>query len=144
MAETFNIYRDGEQVASDLTDTEYTDEDLTPNTDYQYQVSAQDDVGESALSEALTVHTDFSDVESISLSQNAITLTVGDTATLTASVLPETANPSVVWSSSDESIATVDDDGIVTAVAEGIATITATSSADDSMTATCDVTVNAE
>jgi len=144
MATTFNIYRDGEQVASDLTDTEYTDEGLTPNTDYQYQVSAQNEAGESDLSEAITVHTDFSDVESISVSQNAITLTVGDTATLTASVLPSTANPSVIWSSSDESIATVDEDGVVTAVAEGTATITAQSSADDTMSAACDVTVNAE
>ena len=52
---------------------------------------------------------------------------VGDTATLTAAVLPADAtNKAVSWSSSNTAVATVSSDGIVTAVAPGKATITAT------------------
>lgn len=69
------------------------------------------------------------------------TLPVGMSETLTATVLPADATyKTVTWSSSDESVATVDAAGKVTAVATGKATITAYS-ADASRTATCEVTV---
>ena len=52
---------------------------------------------------------------------------VGKSTTFIATVSPENAtNKKVKWSSSDESIATVDEDGVVTGVKEGEATITAT------------------
>lgn len=51
---------------------------------------------------------------------------VSDTLVLTASVLPEDATDrTVVWKSSDETIAAVDSNGMVTGIAEGEATITA-------------------
>lgn len=51
---------------------------------------------------------------------------VGDTVQLTAYMTPDNVTTTdVVWSSSDESVATVDGDGLVTAVSEGTATITA-------------------
>lgn len=69
------------------------------------------------------------------------TLPVGKSEILTATVLPADATyKTVTWSSSDESVATVDAAGKVTAVAIGKATITAYS-ADASKTATCEVTV---
>lgn len=62
---------------------------------------------------------------SVTLDTEAFTLTVGETKTLTATVLPEdAADKSVTWTSSDETVAKVAA-GTVTAVAEGTATITA-------------------
>lgn len=50
---------------------------------------------------------------------------VGDTATVTATVVPANSTDKVVWKSSDEKVATVKD-GKITAVGGGFATITAT------------------
>ena len=80
-------------------------------------------------------------VESVSLDQTDLTLNVGGTATLTATVLPENAdNKSVTWTSSNSSIATVDASGKVTAVAPGLAVIIVTT-VDGGKIATCAVTV---
>lgn len=66
---------------------------------------------------------------------------IGDTQQLTATILPEDAfDKSLKWSSSDESVATVDENGTVTAVKGGTAVITATS-ADGNVTGSCTVTV---
>ncbi len=68
--------------------------------------------------------------QELTLSQNVLSLTVGDMATLTA-----TANPSaeIAWTSSDDSVATVFH-GVVTATGVGNATITASA---NGATATC-------
>lgn len=81
-------------------------------------------------------------VRNLSLSETNLNMTVGDEpATLTATVEPTDAtNPTVTWSSSNDSVVTVAD-GKVTAVAAGSATITATSVDDPAITATCEVTV---
>lgn len=76
----------------------------------------------------------------ITLDQTALSLSEGDTATLTATVGPEGASPFVNWSSSDEDVAKVED-GVVTAVGAGTATITAASASVPDLTATCKVTV---
>ncbi|QEA01298.1 Ig domain-containing protein [Lysinibacillus fusiformis] len=62
--------------------------------------------------------------ESITLDRNTLELLEGSQDKLTATVTPETAI--VVWSSSDESIATVDQNGNITAIREGQAIITST------------------
>ena len=64
-------------------------------------------------------------VNSISLDQSALSLTVGsDTAVLTATLLPENAtNRNVSWTSSNNYVATVSDIGVVTPVGEGTAII---------------------
>lgn len=81
-------------------------------------------------------------VTGVELNQTSLTLTAGETETLTATVAPSNAtNKSVTWESSDESVATVAA-GVVTAVAVGTCTITVTT-VDGSKTATCDVTVTA-
>ncbi|MDE5813158.1 MAG: Ig-like domain-containing protein, partial [Muribaculaceae bacterium] len=78
-------------------------------------------------------------VESISLSATSWEGLVGDSFKLTATVLPAGAtDPSVAWSSSDETVAKVESDGTVTALAVGSAVITATS---DGKSATCQVNV---
>ncbi len=79
-------------------------------------------------------------VEGVSLDATA-TVYVGKTSTLAATITPANAtNKAVTWSSSDETIATVDANGVVTGVKVGTATITVTT-VDGSKTATCEVTV---
>lgn len=80
-------------------------------------------------------------VASVSLNETTHTLNVGENFTLTATVNPSNAdNKSVTWSSSNESVATVNN-GVVTAHAVGNATIKVTTQ-DGGKTATCEVTVN--
>lgn len=68
----------------------------------------------------------FIPVSSIYLDQNSVTLEIGETVTLTATVSPKEATDKTVrWTSSDESVATVDQSGQVTAVNSGSATIKA-------------------
>lgn len=63
-----------------------------------------------------TVNVVGTPVESISIDKEEIYMTEGDVYTLRATVLPETAdNKSITWSSSNESIATVNGSGTVTA-----------------------------
>ncbi|MBQ9902694.1 MAG: Ig-like domain-containing protein [Clostridia bacterium] len=73
----------------------------------------------------------------ISLSQTSLSLTKGNTATLTATVTPSGSTDSVTWTSSNTAVATVSN-GVVTAVGNGSATITAKAG---SKSATCSVTV---
>ena len=81
--------------------------------------------------------------EEIELDKTGIVLYVGDSQTVTATVYPEnTTNKTVVWTSSDSSIAKVSADGVVTGIKKGTATITATS-ADGRIKAYCLVTVKA-
>lgn len=69
------------------------------------------------------------------------TLTVGDTATLTATVSPSTAtDKTITWSSNKTSVATVSSAGVITAVSPGTATITATAS--NGVKNTCFIQVN--
>lgn len=60
----------------------------------------------------------------------------GKTLQLTAAVTPSNASQEVTWTSSSDSIATVDPTGKVTAVAQGNVTITATSVADGTVKGT--------
>lgn len=80
-------------------------------------------------------------VTSVSVKPSSLSLKVGETAQLTATVTPANAdNQNVSWSTSDNSVATVAN-GLVTAVKEGSATITVTT-IDGGKTATCTITVN--
>ena len=76
--------------------------------------------------------------ESITLDKTTLSLAVGESATLTATVKPDDAtDKAVTWSSSDESVVKVDN-GKVTAVKSGKATVTAKCGGK---TAECVVTV---
>ena len=77
----------------------------------------------------------------VTLNKTELSLMEGKSETLVATVQPENAtNKNVTWSSSNESVATVDNDGKVTAVSKGTATITVTT-VDGAKTASCEVTV---
>ena len=81
-------------------------------------------------------------VEGITLSRTQLTLSINETQTLTATVSPSDAdNKEVEWTSSDESIASVDRSGKVTAKAKGTCTITCAATDGSGMKAECAVTV---
>ena len=80
--------------------------------------------------------------ESIELAAGDVTIDVGKTAPAKATILPKNAdNKKVIWTSSDESVATVGKDGRIKGVALGECTITCTSQALDSVAATMTVHV---
>ena len=77
-------------------------------------------------------------VDRVELNLTETRIMVGATYTLEASVWPwNTSDRTVTWSSSDESIATVDQNGSITARSLGECVITATSKLDPSKSASC-------
>ena len=75
----------------------------------------------------------------ISLSYDSLTLYVGKTVTLKATITPSTASQEAVWSSSDPSVATVNN-GTITTLKVGTTNIVAKTS-DGQYSATCVLTV---
>lgn len=95
-----------------------------------------------ALEEAL-IEGDIVHVTGVTLSDNTKAVDYGGTALISATVAPANAtNRTVIWTSSNESVATVSN-GTITAVAVGSATITA-KAVDGGFTATCAVSVTVE
>lgn len=83
----------------------------------------------------------FIPVSGVQLPFKVMSIEVGETVTFTVMVTPENAtNPNVIWSSSDERVATVSSSGLVTGVKAGTTTITVRTE-DGDFTATCVVTV---
>ncbi len=81
-------------------------------------------------------------VTDIFLSQTEMELTEGETKQLTASVFPVDADErTVLWTSSNPAIASVDGNGLVTAVAAGTSVIAATATDGSGVKAECQVTV---
>ena len=92
----------------------------------------------------VTVKAKAVSVTEVALDKTELTLTEGETETLTATVRPDNAdNRKVTWSSDKTDVATVDGDGKVTAVKAGEAVITVTTE-DGGKTASCTVTVKAK
>lgn len=83
---------------------------------------------------------EYGPVTGVSLNKSSIDLNVGDSESLIATVAPDGAYPGVIWTTSDDAVATVSASGMVTAVAEGSATIMATTIYGGSC-ATCTVSV---
>ena len=82
-------------------------------------------------------------VDGVYLNSDALQMYVGKTATLKATVTPDTAlNKEVTWSSSNTSVATVTN-GTISALAVGTSNITVTTN-EGSFTATCALTVKEE
>lgn len=81
-------------------------------------------------------------VSSITLSISDATLKQGDTARLNATTVPENAsNSGIVWTTSNQTVATVDSAGTVRAMGGGDAVITATAADGSGKTASCQVKV---
>lgn len=83
------------------------------------------------------------DPTSVTISDTGLTLIIGETHMLTATVAPDLAsNTKLTWSSSDSKVATVSDNGLVTAIAKGEATITVTTA--NGLSDSCDIIVEKE
>lgn len=80
--------------------------------------------------------------KSIELSASSTEIEVGAKTQLTTTFNPtNTTDKSVVYTSLNPQVATVDDNGEVTGVAEGVATINARSTVNSAVTAVIDITV---
>ena len=81
-------------------------------------------------------------VAAITLDNTELAMTPAQKQQLSASVSPEDAdNKNLVWTSSDESVATVTEEGLVTAIGRGSSTITCMAADGSGTLATCTVTV---
>ncbi len=89
--------------------------------------------------QTITITAPTVEATGITVTPETATVERGQTTTLTATLEPTNATSEVTWSSSDETIATVDPSGVVTGVKAGTATITA--KVNETIFDTCEVTV---
>ena len=81
-------------------------------------------------------------VTSITLDKNTATIKAGKSVQLTPTIKPENpTDSSIIWTSSNSNVATVDSNGLVTGISQGSARITVQSVSNPNCTATCTVTV---
>ena len=132
-------YEDGS--TNDVTNkAEFTDYNLSTAGNQVVTVSYTE--GEVTKTTAYNITVSEVAVENITIDPSEANVAVGKTLELTAVFEPANAtNKNVTWSSSNESVATVDENGVVAAVALGEAVITAASAENTDITATCTVTV---
>lgn len=97
-------------------------------------------VKDPTIKAQITINVVLPAVTDVQLNKSEMSLYIGGTETLTATILPEGAYQKVTWSTADKKIATVSD-GKVTAVALGDVEIKATSSANSEKYAVCTVHV---
>ena len=129
----------------------YYNEDELPEYDGSYESNYELWDGGAGIYLYFTLESATPVQPAVALNESAITLTVGETATLVPTITPaDLPNYALSWKSDDESVATVDSDGKITAVAAGTATITVTLNPNNMArstettalpTATCVVTV---
>lgn len=89
------------------------------------------------------VREDMTLVTSVTLNKSTLSMSVGGTSTLTATVAPSNAtDKTLTWTSSNTSVATVTQAGKVTAVGAGTCTIRATANDGSGKYGSCAVTVS--
>ena len=92
MVTTYNVYRDGEKIASDIEEKQYTDKGLDPDTEYEYQVSAEKEGVESALSDKVVVKTE--PTTTTTTTEPTTTSTTTEPTTTTTTEAPTTTTTS--------------------------------------------------
>ena len=134
--------------ASDNTDVATVDEDgivtavKAGTANITVSVKGQPEIKATCT---ITVKSSAIAVTKLTLSESSAEVSIGKTLTLSCTIEPSNAtNKELVWSSLDETIATVDAQGVVTGVKAGTVTITVASKSDPSVKATCTVTVIGE
>lgn len=106
-----------------------------------FDVTVETDTWLSGNVEVATSKREAEEIQSIQLDKSALALEEGKGGMLTVTLnAEETANKTLIWHSSDESVATVNEAGEVKALQSGTATLTVTS-ASGNFYAECEVTV---
>ncbi len=115
---------------------------ITAGEGYTIKVVAKNDVGEVEATAEITATKIM--IESLTLDKTKMTieLTKSTTGKITATALPNDAtNKNLKWTSSKESVATVDNSGVVTGKASGVTNITAETTDGSNLRKTCEVIV---
>lgn len=119
---------------------EFQKSGILPNNDL-YKAMGDNQLRE-LLSKATVKVNETVKATGITLSKSKLSLVVGKSSTLAATVAPaDTTTKAITWKSSNTKVATVDKNGKVTAVAAGTATITATTADGSNKAATSKLTV---
>ena len=116
--------------------------DLSHNTKYRFRAYVELD-GQDLYGDFKSFTTGNVPVESVSLNNTDYTFNnIGDSLNLIVTISPENAtDKSVIWSTNNESVATIDENGIVKAVGNGTAYITVITT-DQRKTAECSIIVS--
>jgi hypothetical protein len=81
----------------------------------------------------------------VTLSKTSVTLKPEETENLLITLFPSNAtNRNLIWSSTNENVATVNNDGVITAISVGNTVVTVAAAGDASVKASCEVTVSWE
>lgn len=140
MALTYKVYLNG-KFFKEVENLSTLLEGLVKDTEYSIQVSEIDGEAESSLSENIKLITTVIQETSISLNKTSATVPLTGNLQLIPTILPTDATyKNVIWTSSDDSIVTVNEQGLVTAMGLGDAQIKAETK--NGKTATCSLTVN--
>ena len=132
-------YPDAQQDADGNIYVIYDHSRIGENEIYMAKITEADIMAGQLVTEGSKIQTLVNNISIINLSQNTAQLEMHDTLTLTWEILPaKYNNRPVIWTSSNEAVATVID-GVITAVGSGEAVITAKVG---SGTDTCVVTVH--
>ena len=128
---------------SDKTDIATVDENgkVTAVKAGVAKITVTTEDGKKTATCTITVKEDKVAVTGVTLNKTELSMTVGGSFQLVATISPKDAtNQKVTWKSSDSNVADVDQEGLVAAVKAGKATITVTTE-DGKKTATCAITV---
>jgi uncharacterized protein YjdB len=135
-------------VSSDESVASVDDTGLVTSVNYGTAIITASANDGSLKSASCTVRVEKLSINSIDFKNKSETIAadangaLGKKLQLSAAVSPQNAfDTSLVWSSSDESVATVDNNGLVTSVGYGIAVITATSADGGGASGSCSVNV---
>lgn len=113
--------------------------DLENNTDLY--ILAADYAGNESTYKLTLGQDPATEISAITVAPAALELVKGTSTTISAATEPWSVQDTLVWSSDDESIATVDQNGTVYGVSKGTTTITVKSKANPAVFATCQVKV---
>jgi N-acetylmuramoyl-L-alanine amidase len=130
-----DVYYEVENESILVASTDGTITGLEPGLTTVTVISSYD--GE--VSATITVRV-YAEAESINITGKDI-LNINDSITLSYDVTPIDSYATVSWTSSDDSIATIDDEGVLIANKTGFVVITATSNFDDTLISTFEVEI---
>jgi cell wall-associated NlpC family hydrolase len=143
---TLLIGADGTVFAADVNDTQQGNTTeivvMSDQSEGQDNNTINNNTTNNADDNSANEEEDSSKVTNITLNSSSVSLHIGKTTTLKATVLPNTAkNRNVTWSVSDKSIATVSESGVVTAKNTGSCKVYCTAADGSGIRAVCKVTV---